>query len=441
MACWIRNASWVEPDGDLRTGSILIQNGRIANLSDHPPPAGSGRSINAAGCLIYPGVIDTHTHLREPGQRYKEGISNGTAAALKGGVTTVLDMPNNNPPTGDAQRVAAKRERFQRKSRVNWGFYVEGSVRTGEIDRKTIAGIKIYMSQSNRSPAVNDLAILQRLFRRYPRIAVHAEDEAAILSQHPNTRSGRSSGALFAHHRRRPREAIRLALSKIQRAYCSLLPSFRPRLILCHVSTADEVDWLTEMKRNGYDVWGETCPHYMLFTREHYVACGTMLQVNPPLRTATDRDRIRRAVKDGVIDFIATDHAPHTRREKALISSSPSGIASIEWFLPLVLQLAEELGWSRRRVGELTCQAAAKCFAIPDRNGIREGNYADLVMVAEVKNEADRAGLERIITRAGVNPYRELALRQYVKTALVNGKVAWRAGHTGQGRYGREVYS
>jgi dihydroorotase len=406
----ITNARWLTPEGDFKSGSIRIINGRYEQLSETQLKSDREEPIDAAGKLILPGAIDPHVHFREPGQLYKEGILNGSMAALKGGVTTVLDMPNNRPPCSTAARLQQKRQLFREKSLVNWGVMLHTSARN--LQRRDIRPVaaKIYMAKSSPLAAITSVAQLSELFRAYPSLAIHAEDETAF----PGNASAR-------HHEKRPREAVTRALMKIGQALQAVRPEKQPRIVICHINTADEVAWLKQMRNDGFDVWGETCPHYLFFTQQDYLEKGAAFVVNPPIRSEEHRRALLEAVQQGVIDFIGTDHAPHSIHEKNS-AKPPSGIAAVEWLAPLMLYLAGQHALPWKRLHELICGKAAACYRMKDRDGIITGNYADLVIL---RKSTDATNDSRIQTKAGVNLYDHLDLPWQVDMTMVNGIVAY----------------
>ena len=250
----------------------------------------------------------------------------------------------------------------------------------------------------------------------------------------------KSAAAPRVHHLRRPRGAVAAALKSIETAWRQVPAQERPRLVIAHCSTLEEVEWLRRMKRLGHDVWGETCPHYFLFTEQDYLEQGSSLQVNPPLRTTEDRAAILDAVKNGGIDFVSTDHAPHLPLEKAS-DSPPSGIAGIEWLGPVLLTLVKrgEISW--KRYLELSGGNAAQCFGIEGRGGIREGAWADLAFAETGKKPKDgKAPPEKIVTRAAVHPYEKFEFAARIRATMVNGHVAWLDGRLRHGVHGQEVY-
>jgi dihydroorotase len=487
----IHNARWLNRRGEFESGHIVITDGRIAKLSCDPAPA-SADALDASGMTVLPGAIDSHTHFREPGQVYKEGIVNGSKAAMKGGVTTVLDMPNNKPPCNTEERLAEKRKLFSEKCLVNWGLHIEASAGTHQSSSSgpsggrlpsssAVASAKIYMAKSSDSDPITDPETLASVFSRYRVVSIHAEDETLLKPQEN------------VHHKARPKEAIASALDKIEVAY-QLLPDIsRPRVVLCHVSTALEAQWLLKMKEAGADIWGETCPHYLFFTCDDYLAKGARFKVNTPLRDESDRRAVTKALIEGPVDFLSTDHAPHTPEEKKS-DNPPSGIASIEWYLQILLHLVDEGHLTWKRFLEVSSANAAGCYSIQGRGDIREGNWADLVLVSEFSEGSHRdpartsdisegsrqdpartsdifegsrqdpartsdlseeiyqdaaAGsgspgeshADEIITKAAFNPYADIGFRKRIRAVFVNGNLCYRDGALVGAHKGMEVYS
>lgn len=416
----IKNAKYLDSQGKFQEGAISIRNGRIDDLNCNRKAGHTEKVIDASGFLILPGAVDPHVHFREPGQFYKEGIANGSMAALKGGVTTILDMPNNKPPCSTENRLRRKKEMFREKCLINWGlqFHATRNQRGGAADKS--ASAKIFMAKSSEHPAVTSVETLKQIFSRFPVVSIHAEDE---------TKFNAGVGKKYVHHINRPWTAITSALQKIEKAYLALPQKKRPRVVICHLNTADDVDWIAAMKDKGFDVWGETCPHYLFFTQNDYIRNGAKYQVNPPLRTSEDQQHILEGLKKGIIDFIGTDHAPHSLAEKSSLNP-PSGIAGIEWLMPFMFHLLDMGVIDWKRFHEIICRKAADCYSIKDRDGIKIGNFADLVFVSEAKgNPAEYenpAKAERIITRAGFNPYYgHIDFKWKVQTTIVNGVIKY----------------
>jgi dihydroorotase len=404
----IKNVRWLNNKGEFIESDIQINKGKIVNLDKAIPTGKEDQVIDAREYLVVPGAIDSHVHFREPGQLYKEGILSGSKAALHGGVTTVIDMPNNKPPCSTGKRIRQKKELFRKKSLVNFGVMLHTTPYNDEDLEDQIVSAKIYMAKSSALPAITSVEVLSHLFQKYPTVSIHAEDE---------TEFDLSSDHSPLHHVYRPRKAITTALQKIETALRTLNGKSRPRIVICHMNTADEVNWITRMKDEGFDVWGETCPHYLYFTQDDYIEKGAAFQVNPPIRTKEDQARLREGMASGAIDFIGTDHAPHSKEEKNS-ANPPSGIAAIEWLMPQLLYFVDNGLLSWKRFYELTCLGASDCYLIKGRNGIEPGNFADLVFLKKSSGSDNK-----IQTKAGRNLYENFNFNWQVALTLVNGIV------------------
>ncbi len=414
----LKNGSVRNPDGRLEREDILIEKDRIRQI---------GRIVlrpdmvvtDISGALVLPGMIDPHVHFREPGFVAKEGIENGSKAAIKGWVTTLFEMPNTDPPCDSSVVFDEKRSLLAQKSMVNWGLHFMASPDMWEIPERAVSA-KIFMARSSSRSAWNREEALMAMFRKARRVTIHAEDETYFTHE-------------SRHHLRRPRKAIRRALETIRRTLILLPEKERPRVILCHASTLEDIRWLSEMKANGFDVWGETAPHYLWFTSENEQESGARYQVNPPLRDPADRDAIRQAVRDGIVDFIGTDHAPHILREK-MSPDPPSGIPGIEWAVPALLELVEQqiIPWSR--LIRLICGGAANCYGIPDHSGLQTGSAANIIFLKKDKKE------ESVITKAGYNPYEQIPLVYAVDKVMINGKWVYTENRFNDHIKGKEIF-
>ena len=422
MSILIKNGKWLGKDGEFHDGDILVEGDKIAGIDAVCSTPLTDRVIDAAGKFILPGLIDTHVHFREPGQEYKEGILNASKAALKGGVTSVLDMPNNNPPITDEKILIEKKRLFAEKSLVNWGLQFH--TQSGENHFvKGIAAAKLYMAKSSALPAVTEVEDIAAIFKEFPLVTIHAEDETAFIDREGD----------YIHHINRPKEAIVSALGKIEKALKATPSDRRPKVVICHAATAEEVEWSAQMKNDGYAVYVETCPHYLYLTQDDYLREGAKYKVNPPIRGEKDREALREALKNGLIDFIGTDHAPHTPREKES-DNPPSGIAGIEWLAPLMLNFVDEGLISWQRFWELTVKNASACFNISARSAIEIDNYADLIIVENSQRD------EKVITKAGFNPYKNKNLNWRVVTAIVNGAMVYNNGIYFEKNKGRDLF-
>lgn len=429
---FLTNVKWITPEGTVNSGTLQIEDGRLKTWPGDFCVAKGHPVCNLRSHLVIPGLVDPHVHFRQPGAFHKEGIDNGSKAALAGGVTTVLDMPNNLPPVTTPGRFRDKQALFQRHCRVHWGVHYHADPSSRLPVPAQAASLKIYMAKSSMLPAVTQTDDLVSLFRRHPRVAIHAEDETAFVAGAGRTVDVR------AHHLLRPVSAVEAALTKIRTALRQLPPVQRPRIILCHMGTASEVRWLEEMKNDHFDVWGETCPHYYLCDTRDVERQGSPLKVNPPIREPEHREAILEGLRNGTIDFLGTDHAPHTPKEKAQPVGAPSGIAAIEVLAPAAFLLADRYGVSMGRLLELTASNACRCYDIPDRGAIRDGMLADLCVISTTPGRS-RSGT--VITKAGTHPYLNTEFTRCVEATWVAGQQAFGEQGFDDTVRGQEVYS
>ena len=365
-------------------GGLLIEDDRIERIFDDESlfssmPAGTG--INAEGCYLLPGVIDDHVHFREPGLTAKADIESESRAAAAGGVTTYIDMPNTLPQTTTVEALKQKRVLAAHKSHVNYGFFV-GATRNNidelrSLNRRKVCGIKLFMGASTGNMLVDDKEALDRLFEqaRLP-IMTHCEDGAMIAE---------NMAACKAQYGDDPDVALHSRIRSAEACYASTAEAVRlakkwgARLHVAHISTAKELELFTP---GDSRITAEVCLPHLLFTEADYARLGSRIKCNPAVKTAEDRDALRKALTDGRISVIGTDHAPHTITDKqGGAARAASGMPTLQFSLVSMLQLVDEGVLSLERMVELMCHAPARLFNIEGRGYLREGYKADLVLV------------------------------------------------------------
>lgn len=365
-------------------GGLLIEDDRIERIFDDESlfssmPAGTG--INAEGCFLLPGVIDDHVHFREPGLTAKADIESESRAAAAGGVTTYIDMPNTLPQTTTVEALKQKRVLAAHKSHVNYGFFV-GATRNNidelrSLNRRKVCGIKLFMGASTGNMLVDDEEALDRLFEqaRLP-IMTHCEDGAMIAE---------NMAACKAQYGDDPDVALHSRIRSAEACYASTAEAVRlakkwgARLHVAHISTAKELELFTP---GDSRITAEVCLPHLLFTEADYARLGSRIKCNPAVKTAEDRDALRKALTDGRISVIGTDHAPHTITDKqGGAARAASGMPTLQFSLVSMLQLVDEGVLSLERMVELMCHAPARLFNIEGRGYLREGYKADLVLV------------------------------------------------------------
>lgn len=390
-------------------GDLIVEVGEgSAPLSGHGCEA-----IDCRGGLLMPGAIDTHVHFREPGLTEKADIASESRAALAGGVTSYIDMPNTKPPTVTVDALDDKMSRAAATSAVNYAFFIGATdSNLDELlasDYRRTAGIKLFLGSSTGGMLVTDEDALRRLFASAPAIiAVHAEDERIIAAARDRLKAEHPEGIPLAMHPDvRPREACVAAT----RHAIALAEQTGARLHVCHISTADELRIIADAKARGVRVTAETCPQYLLFDRTDLNTLGARVKCNPAIKEASDRIALIRELRPGgVIDTIATDHAPHLPAQKegdALTAAS--GMPMVQFSLPAMLDLAstdpDAEGYvTPARVVELMAHAPARIFGIERRGYIRPGYYADLVLAERLPLPGHKVSDADVVSRCGWTP-------------------------------------
>jgi dihydroorotase len=357
-------------NGQKSRANINIRDGRIAEVGDVAP---EGEIVDLDGLLVLPGVIDAHVHAREPGATHKEDFRSVSEAALAGGVTAFLDMPNNRPPTTDLAALQEKRKLASAKCLVHYGFFLGATSSNARALNAigNVPGVKIYLGSSTGDLLVDNLRDLTRIVAETnKRLVIHAEDEQIL--RYFSEKCGPSA----AHHELRDPVAAVVAVAEC----CLLAERFRRRIHLAHISAREEVGFLRLHKTPG--ITCEVCPHHLLLSSQFSVEKGALGKTNPPLREPESLAALWDGLQDGLIDIIATDHAPHTLDEKRLgVPSAPSGVPGIETSLPLVLDAALGGKLSLQRVQNLMCARPAEVFGMVGKGRIEPGYDADLCVV------------------------------------------------------------
>lgn len=407
-------------------GDLRIRGERIEAIAPELPALAGERVLNANGRLLLPGVIDAQVHFREPGMPHKGDIASESAAAVAGGVTSFLDMPNTKPPTLDNAALEDKYQRSAGRARANFGFYFGASNDNLEavkrIDPNTTPGLKIFMGASTGNMLVDDPDILDAMFReaRVP-IITHCEDTPMIDVELAKARALYGDDIpVDLHGEIRSREAClkstRLALELAHRHGSSLH--------VLHISTAEELELFTPGPVEGKRITAETCVHFLHFARADYATRGNFIKCNPAIKEASDRAAILRAVADDRIDVLATDHAPHTLEEKQQpYISAPSGLPLVQDFLVCALQKVRDGHFSLAHLVKKISHAPAIRFGIQERGFLREGYFADLVLV-EPEGGTD-VRRENVLSRCGWSPFEGERFDARVAATFVNGHLAW----------------
>ncbi|MEE8393571.1 MAG: dihydroorotase [Rhodospirillales bacterium] len=409
--------------GGAETTDIGLKDGLIAAIGD----LGGARAedlFEAGGLHVLPGVIDTQVHFREPGAEHKEDIATGTAAAALGGVTGVFEMPNTDPPTTSAAAIAEKCRRAKDRAWVNMAFYVGATAdnveQLGELEGLPgCAGVKIFMGSSTGGLLVGDDATLaQVLANGTRRCAVHAEDEPRLKRRFG---IAENSGDVSKHPEWRDVETALVATRRL----VGLARGIKRRVHVLHVSTADEMELLAGY-RDTASV--EVTPqHLTLSAPEAYERLGTKAQMNPPIRGSSHREGLWRAVQNGLVDVVGSDHAPHSIEEKEKpYPGSPSGMPGVQTLVPVLLDHVASGNLSLERFVDLTSAGAARIFGIAGKGRIAAGYDADLTIV-DLKARRTITNLW-IASKCGWTPYDGLKVTGWPVVTVIAGRIVMREG-------------
>lgn len=409
------------PDGSLRLLDIKIQHGKIAELAETIPPAPEATVISAQGLTVLPGVIDPQVHFREPGLEHKEDLFTASCACAKGGVTSFLEMPNTRPLTTDQPALDDKLRRAAEKCLVNYGFFIGATKDNLAVLNQVTptCGIKIFMGSMHGPLLVDEEPILDRIFSQGDRlIAVHAEDQGRIVARRQQF-SDRHDVAVHSVI-----QDAQAALNATQLAL-KLSQKYQRRLHILHLSTGLEVEFLRQNKPAW--VTAEVTPQHLLLNQAAYQDIGSFAQMNPPLRTPEDNHLLWQGLLDGVLDFIATDHAPHTLEEKAQpYPQSPSGMPGVETSLPLMLTQAQAGRCELAQVVRWMSAAVAQAYKIPHKGAIAIGYDADLAIVdLQTYRPVVR---QELVSKCGWSPFEGWRLTGWPVYTLVGGQIVYERG-------------
>lgn len=431
MSAWlIRNARLVnegrESDADLR-----VRAGRIEQIGAGLAARPGEQVLDAAGRWLLPGMVDDQVHFREPGLEHKGDIATESAAAVAGGITTIMDMPNTRPPTLDAAALEDKYRRAARRCRSNFAFYLGASNDNLDairrLDPKTAPGVKVFMGASTGNMLVDDPAVLEGIFREAPTpIITHCEDTPMIDANVAAARAKYGDDIPVSMH---PDLRSREACLKSSTLAVALAKKHGTRLHVLHISTADELALfeagpLIRADGSRKRITAETCVHFLRLERADYATRGNLIKCNPAIKDASDRAALLRALADDRIDVLATDHAPHTLEEKQQpYLTAPSGLPLVQEALVAALECVHEGAFGVTRVVEKFAHAPARLFDVAERGFLREGYFADLVLVdPDSPYTVERAD---VLSKCGWSPFEGTQFRSRVAATWVNGELAW----------------
>ena len=425
----IKNAKIVN-ENTVFHGDLLIENNIIKEISENISASESAKVIDANGSFLLPGFIDDQVHFREPGLTHKANIATESKAAIAGGITSFIEMPNTNPQATTQDLLEDKFKIAANDSYANYSFMFGGTNDNLEellkTDPKNVAGIKLFLGSSTGNMLVDNEEVLEKIFSSTKMlISVHCEDEATIRknTEHYKAIYGDDIPLKF-HPIIRSEEACYLSSSKA----IKLAKKTGARLHIFHLSTEKE----THLFRNDIpleekQITAEVCVHHLWFSDEDYAEKGTLIKWNPAVKTANDREGLWKALLDDRIDVIATDHAPHTIEEKNNVyTKAPSGGPLVQHALLAILQKVKEGKISIEKAVEKMSHNPAKIFKIEKRGFIKEGFYADLVLVNP--NAANTVSKENILYKCGWSPFEGTEFSSTITHTFVNGNLMFDNG-------------
>ncbi|MCT4590807.1 MAG: dihydroorotase [Carboxylicivirga sp.] len=425
----IKNATIIN-EGQKISGSVLIENDLIKQIiTDNQLPE-ADQEINAEGLLLLPGAIDDQVHFREPGLTHKANIESESRAAVAGGITSFMEMPNTKPQATTHEILEEKYKVAAGTSPANYSFYL-GATNDNideilKTDPKKICGVKVFMGSSTGNMLVDNEDILGRIFAECPTIiTTHCEDEGTIQENTTIYKNKFGENMPFKYH---PVIRSAEACYKSSKKASELARKHGARLHILHLSSADELDLLdTDMPLTDKKITGEVCVHHLWFTDDDYDQYGSRIKWNPAVKSEHDRNALRIGLANNKLDVVATDHAPHTIEEKNnKYFSAPSGGPLVQHALVSMLEMVQQGIFSYELVVEKMCHNPAILFEIEKRGFIREGYKADLVLVDpkaswEVKPE-------NILYKCGWSPFEGTTFSHKVMHTLVNGQLAYTNG-------------
>ncbi|WP_346881830.1 dihydroorotase [uncultured Algibacter sp.] len=423
----IKNAKIVN-EGSIFEGDILIEGEYIKKISDSiSAKSADVLVIDAEGKYLLPGVIDDQVHFREPGLTHKANIETESRAAIAGGITSFIEMPNTNPQTTTVEKLEEKFEIASKTSSANYSFMFGGTNDNLDeilkLDSNQVAGLKLFLGSSTGNMLVDDPAVLENIFKSTNMlISVHCEDEGTIkknLQKHVD-KFGDDIPIKY-HPIIRSEEACYLSSSKA----IELAKKTGARLHIFHLSTGKETKLFSnKIPLKDKKITAEVCIHHLWFTDEDYDKKGTLIKWNPAVKTEKDRDQLWEALLDGRIDVIATDHAPHTLEEKKNVyTSAPSGGPLVQHALPAMLEMHHKGKITLEKVVEKMCHNPAILFQIERRGYVREGYFADLVL-ADL-NSPWTVNKDNILYKCGWSPFEGTTFKSRITHTFLNGSLVY----------------
>ena len=423
----IKNATIVN-EGSQNVADVLVKNGRIEKIGSGLQGEGGAREINAEGLHLLPGAIDDQVHFREPGLTHKATVATEAMAAVAGGVTSFMEMPNTSPAALTQELLEQKYEIGKNTSVANYSFFmgvandnVEEVLRTNDM-KNDVCGIKIFMGSSTGNMLVDNYITLNKIFSETELlIATHCEDERVIKAN--KEKYSEVNDASFHPLIRDVEACFESSFSAVQ-----LAKKYNTRLHILHISTAKELQLFTNLfPLSEKRITSEVCVHHLHFTADDYAQFGNLIKCNPAIKSSENKTALWEGLLDDRLDIIATDHAPQTWEEKQQpYQAAPSGVPLVQHSLLLMLQYAKQGKLTIEKVVEKMCHAPAVCFRISGRGYIREGYWADLVL-ADL-NGATKVNKDNLLYKCNWSPFEGHEFPADIRYTLVNGNVVYENG-------------
>ena len=416
-------------EGAIRDADVLIDGDRIERIGSGLAPPDDAEIIDAGGRFLLPGMIDDQVHFREPGLTNKGDMATESAAAAAGGITSFMDMPNVNPQTTTRDLLADKYELAADRCTGNYGFYLGATNRNIE-EIKALAlneacGIKVFMGASTGDMLVDDPQALELIFEHAPIMVVtHCEHSPTIRDNEARAKAEFGESVPMSEH-----PLIRSASACLTSSSMAtdLARRHDSLLHILHLTTAIEMGLFSKAHRAEKRITGEVCVHHLWFDESRYTDLGARIKCNPAIKTAADREALIAAVNDGRLDVIATDHAPHTASEKKKsYFKAPAGLPLVQHALLVLFDLVARGELSAELVVDKTSHAVADIFGVVERGYLREGYFADLVIV-----DPDRpytVGSSNLLSKCHWSPFEGHTFSSSVDTTIVNGTIVYRNG-------------
>ncbi len=436
----IKNARIVN-ENKIFEGDLLIEDNRIAKIDQNLSQVHSDTTlIDAEGKFLIPGAIDDQVHFREPGLTHKGDIASESRAAVAGGITSYIEQPNTKPPAVTLEELEKKYDLAQSRSVANYAFNLgatnDNIEEIKKADPKKIPGVKVFMGSSTGNMLVDEREALDRIFSESPLMVVtHCEDEETISFNFEQYKERYGEDIPIEFH---PEIRSREACFKSTSLAIELAKKHGTRLHVYHISTAEEAALFSTKPLEEKKITAEVCVHHLWFSAEDYTKLGTLIKWNPAVKEISDRDALWKALKEGRLDVIATDHAPHTLEEKKNVyTKAPSGGPLVQHALPAMMEFVRDEEISMEMLVTKMCHNPAKIFNIKDRGFIREGYFADLVLLDP--SRPWKVNSDNILAKCGWSPFEGVTFRARITHTFVNGQLVYDNGKVNDSKKGMRL--